>query len=86
MTTSEFYKYAVLAAEERGFKNPKVTTISGTYEGDLLHSCALWNPKKKTFISSGMRNNPIAAISAFKDAIDFDAKEYSAYVEDVDLK
>ena len=85
MTTTDFYNFAVLAAKERGFENPNVTTISGVYSGKILHSCQLWNTQKRKHISGGQHDNPVAAIQAFKDALDFDAKTYSKISEDVTL-
>lgn len=86
MTTTEFYNFAVLAAQERGFKEPNIVTMSGCYNGLIKHSCQLWLNDKRKHINSGLHYNPVAAIQAFKDAIDFENKTYSNVCEDVELQ
>ena len=85
MTTTEFYDLAVLAAKERGFEKPSIVTMSGCYQGTLKHSCQLWIYEKRKHICSGLHENPVSAIRAFKDAIEFESKTYSKMSEDVEL-
>lgn len=85
MTTTEFYNFSILAAKERGFKTPNIVTISGNYQGNIKHSCQLWIYEKRKHINSGLHENPISAIQAFKDAMDFENKTYSKMSEDVEL-
>lgn len=85
MNTTDFYNFAVLAAKERGFENPNIVTMSGNYQGTIKHSCQLWINEKRKHINSGLHHNPVAAIRAFKDAIDFENKTYSKMSEDVEL-
>jgi hypothetical protein len=85
MTTTDFYNFAVLAAKERGFEKPNITTISGCYCGTLKHSCQLWIYAKRKHIYSGLHENPVSAIQAFKNAIEFESKTYSNMSEDVEL-
>ncbi len=85
MNTTDFYNLAIIAAKERGYEKPNVTTISGNYNGKINHICKLWDGIKRKHIDSGLHDNPVAAIIAFKDAIDFENKTYSKIVEDVDL-
>ena len=84
MNTIEFYKFAVEAAKNRGYEKPSVTTISGCYNGDVKHSCQLWDNEKHKHINSGLHGNPVAAIQAFKDAIEFHNKTYADYVQAVE--
>jgi len=85
MTTTEFYNLACQAAKERGFESPNITTQSGCYTGSIKHSCQLWIYNKRKFIYSGLHDNPVAAIMAFKDAIDFENKSYSNLIEDTEI-
>jgi hypothetical protein len=85
MTTTEFYNFAVMAAKARGFENPNIVTMSGCYQGALKHSCQLWIYEKRKHLTSGLHDNPISAIQAFKDAIEFDGRTYSEMGEDVEL-
>ena len=85
MTTTEFYRSAVQIAEEAGFEKPSVTTISGAYHGVIQHSCQLWINERFKRVTSGMQNNPNAALQAFKDAIEFENKEYSKEISDIEL-
>jgi hypothetical protein len=85
MTTTDFYNFAVLAAKERGFAKPSIVTMSGNFQGTIKHSCQLWIYEKRKHINSGLHDNPISAIQAFKDAIEFEGKTYSKMSEDVEL-
>lgn len=85
MNTIEFYHFAVDAAKSRGYNQPHVTTLSGCYSGEVKHSCQLWDNDKLKHINSGLHNNPVAAIQAFKDAIDFHNKTYANYTQSSDL-
>jgi hypothetical protein len=85
MTITEFYNFAVLAAKERGYEKPNIATVSGCYQGILKHSCQLWIYEKLKHINSGLHENPISAIQAFKDAIEFESKTYSKISEDMEL-
>lgn len=69
MTTQEFYNFAVIAAKNIGYEEPKITTISGCFEGVIKHSCQLYIYKKRKFINSGLYPNPVSALQAFKDAL-----------------
>lgn len=85
MTTAEFYNLAVLAAKERGYENPNITVHSLCDANGIKHICKLWDSSKKKHIDSTLQNNPVSAIQAFKDAIDFENKTYSKMSEDVEL-
>jgi hypothetical protein len=85
MTTTDFYNFAVLAAKERGVEKPNIVTMSGCYQGTLKHSCQLWIYEKTKNVYSGLHENPVSAIQAFKDAIEFESKTYSKMSEDVEL-
>lgn len=85
MNTTDFYNFAVLAAKERGYEKPNIVTLSGNYQGNIKHSCQLWIYEKRKHIDSGLHENPVSAIQAFKDAIDFENKTYSKMSEDVEL-
>ncbi len=85
MNTTEFYNFAIIAAKERGYDKPNINTISGNYNGIIRHSCQMWINDKRKHIYSGLHDNPVSAIQAFKDAIDFFNKTYSKIVEDVEL-
>ena len=85
MSTQEFYNFAVLAAKERGFKKPNIVTISGCFQGILKHSCQLWIYDKRKHINSGLHGNPVSALQAFKDAIEYENKTYSTISEDVNI-
>ena len=85
MTTTEFYNFALIAAKERGFEKPHIVTTSGCYHGTLKHSCQLWISEKRKHINSGLHENPVSALQAFKDAIEFETKTYSKMSEDVEL-
>ena len=86
MNTIEFYNFAVQAAKNRDYQNPSITTISGCFDGKINHSCQLWDSTKRKHINSGLHSNPVAAIQAFKDAIEFSNKIYSDHVEMVDVE
>jgi hypothetical protein len=66
MTLQDFYNFAVIAATNRGYANPKITTISGCYDGQIKHSCQLWIYEKS--VNSGLHSNPVSALQAFKIA------------------
>ena len=85
MTTLEFYNFAVLAATERGFEKPSITTHAMCMQGNMHYSCSLWVSNKHKHIESKQHNNPIAAIQAFKDAIDFEKLTYSTTQEEITL-
>ena len=85
MTTTEFYNFAVIAAKKRGFEKPDIVTMSGCFQGTLKHSCQLWIYEKRKHINSGLHENPVSALQAFKDAIEFETKTYSKMSEDVEL-
>lgn len=85
MNTIEFYQFAVNAAKDRGFKDPSITTMSGCYNGKIQHSCQLWDNTKLKHINSGLHGNPLAAIQAFKDSIEFYNKKYDEYLDTIDV-
>ena len=85
MNTTEFYNFAVLAATERGYEKPSITTHAMCRDGNMYYICSLWLGIKHKHIESGQHNNPIAAIQAFKDAIDYEKLTYSKQQEDMDL-
>lgn len=85
MTLTDFYNFTILAARERGFKNPKINIVSGIFNGEIKHSCQLWVSEKSKFVDSGLRDNPVSAIQSFKDAIEFYNKTYSKMSEDIEL-
>lgn len=86
MTTQEFYNLAVMAAKEKGIEKPNISTISGCYNGAIKHSCQVFIAAKRKHIYSGLHNNPVSAILAFKDAIEFEFKEYSTMQEDIEIE
>jgi hypothetical protein len=85
MKTIDFYNFAVMAAKERGYSNPNITVHTLCDSNGIKHICKLWDNDKKKHISSTLQNNPVSAIQAFKDAIDFENKTYSKMSEDVEL-
>jgi len=85
MTTQEFYNFAVIAATNRGYANPRITTVSGCYDGQIKHSCQLWIYEKRKFVNSGLHSNPVSALQAFKDALDFENLTYSKETENIEL-
>lgn len=85
MKTTEFYNFAVIAAKKRGYENPNVTVHTICTSNGISHICKLWDNSKKKHISSNLQNNPIAALQAFKDAIDFENKTYDQTAGDVEL-
>lgn len=85
MTTQEFYNFALIAAKNRGYENPKIVTMSGCYEGNIKHSCQLFILEKRKFVNSGLHPNPVSALQAFKDALDFENLTYSKETENIEL-
>ena len=85
MTTQQFYDFAVEAAKNRGYKEPSVTTISGCYNGRIHHSVVMYDAVKRKNINSGLQANPVAAIQAFKDEIEFSQKTYSNEQESIEI-
>jgi hypothetical protein len=85
MTTTDFYNFAVLAAQDRGFENPNITTMSSCFQGAVKHSCQIWLNDKRKHVNSGLRENPLSAIQAFKDALEFENNTYSKASEDIEL-
>jgi len=85
MNTIEFYHFAVDVAKNRGFETPSITTLSGCYNGEVKHSCQVWDNARLKHINSGLHNNPVAAIQAFKDAIEFHNKSYADYTQSTDI-
>ena len=85
MTTTEFYNFAILAAKERGYTNPDITVHTICTSSGIANICKLWDHEKKKHISSAIQSNPVSAIQAFKDAIEFENKRYSEIQEDVEL-
>lgn len=82
MTTQEFYNLAVMAAKEKGYENPIVTVHTLCDKSGINHICKLWDGNK--YIDSKLQKNPVSAIMAFKDAIDFHLKTYSNLEEGVE--
>lgn len=85
MTLTDFYNYAVLAAQEYGYKKPDIKVIIIYDNLGINHICKLWDKDKKIHIASTIQNNPISAIKAFRDALDYENKTYSKLSEDVDI-
>ena len=85
MTTQDFYNFAILAAKERGYETPNVIVHTLCSSNGIKHICSLWDCNKKRHIESGLQNNPVSAIQAFKDALDFQNKKYSQTSEDIEL-
>lgn len=85
MTTKEFYNLAILAAEERGYADTNITVHTICTSSGIANICKLWDYEKKKHISSAIQSNPVSAIQAFKDAIDFENKRYSEIQEGVEL-
>ena len=85
MTTIEFYNFALIAAESKGYKNPNITTMSCCFQGEIRHTCQLWDNKKGKNIHSGQHMNPLSALEAFKDALEYEGKTYSTISAGVDL-
>lgn len=85
MTTQEFYHFAVIAAKNRGYDKPRITTMSGCYEGNIKHSCQLYIYEKSKFVNSGLHSNPHSALQAFEDALDFENLTYSKETENIEL-
>ena len=69
MNLGEFYNAAVKIAEEQGYKNPRVSTISGTFEGMLYYSVNLHDYEKRKNIYSGSCSNSEVALEAFKNKL-----------------
>lgn len=86
MTTQDFYNLAVLAAKDRGYENPSITTHTLCDSKGIKHICKLWDAGKRKHISCDLQNNPVSAIQAFKDAIDFENKTYSKMEEGLDIE
>ena len=84
MNTIEFYELATEVAKNRGYLKPSISTSSTCYNGDIYHSCDLFDHKKDKLIRSGLHKNPIASIEAFKDAIDYNNKTYDDYIESIE--
>ena len=69
MNLGEFYNAAVKIAEEQGYNNPRVSTISGTFEGMLYYSVNLHDYEKRKNIYSGSFSNSDVALEGFKDKL-----------------
>lgn len=75
MNTQQFYDKAVLIVKDKtGSENPGVTTVSGCYNGNILHSCLYWDGMHH--IRSRQLGDPMEALKSFEDAITFHLKKY----------
>ena len=83
MSTEEFYNFAVLAAKDRGYDNPRITVHTICDSRGINHICKLWDSGKNKHIDSTLQSNPVSAIQAFKDAIEYENKTYSQISEGV---
>jgi hypothetical protein len=84
MNTQDFYDKAIDIAKEFGIEKPNVTTSSGCYNGSIKHSCSIYIHDKRIIISSELHNNPVSALLAFKDAIEFKFKEYNQETKSIE--
>ena len=57
----------------------------GCFEGVIKHSCQLYNYKKRKFINNGLHPNPVSALQAFKNALEFENLGYSTETENIEL-
>ncbi len=85
MTTQNFYKFAVLAAQNRGYQNCDIIVHTICDKNGTKHIIKLWHNDKKKYIESTLQTNPVSAIQAFKDALDFENKTYSKISEGVEI-
>lgn len=83
MDLQQFYNLAIEAAKERGYENPNVTTISGCFKGNISHSINIWDGVKHIY--SAHHKSPEAALQSFKDAIDFNNKQYPDNIESIEI-
>ena len=85
MTLLDFYKYACLAAKHRGFDLPKKVNVSAmVHGGEIYYYVSIWMEGNKK-VECRLQRNPVSAIRAFKNAINFYKHEYSKQVEDITL-
>lgn len=84
MNTQEFYDKAVeIVKDKTGNKNPDVTTVSGCYNGNILHSCNYWNGR--VFVHGRMLGDPEEVLKSFEDAIALHLKTYDSQKVNVEL-
>ena len=69
MNLGEFYNEAVKIAEEQGYKNAHIRSISGVYNGMIMHYINFWDFDKTKFVNSGLFTNIDSALEGFKDKL-----------------
>lgn len=84
MNLLDFYKTACLTAKHRGFDTPRlVNAYAFIYGGDLWYEINIYINDE--CIKGKQQKNPVAAIRAFKNALNFHKHQYSKQYEYIEL-
>jgi len=84
MTLLDFYKIACLTAKHRGFDTPRLINVYAfIYGGDLVYGITIYINGE--CIKGKQQKNPVSAIRAFKNALNFYKHKYSKQAEYIEL-
>ena len=89
MKLTELKQKANEIAETYGIKKENVTvmaSIFGVHNGEMLsYTCQAWVSKISKHVSNKGIESPEIALIAFKDALEFNLKEYESEKKDIEI-
>jgi hypothetical protein len=84
MNLLDFYKIACLTAKHRGFDIPaQINVYAFINGGDLYYEVNIYINGER--IKGKQQKNPVAAIRAFKNALNFHKHQYNKQYEYIEL-